>query len=124
MIHPSSLKFLTAAVVTLSLAAGPMLSFGQATNAPTAPAATPPVSSAPAAASTPAPAPAETPAASNEPRPETYTIQAGDTLWSISHKYDTSIHALQKLNHLKRHALLHIGQVIKLPPATSDATAK
>jgi len=68
-----------------------------------------------------APAPAsETPA----DRPATYTIVQGDTLWSISHKFNTSIHALMKLNGLKKHALLHIGQVIKIPPATTDATAK
>jgi LysM repeat protein len=106
--------------------AAPSLSVAQtaATNAPAAepaPAVTP--SPTPPAATTPV---ASTPAAADTgtARPETYTIVQGDTLWSISHKFNTSIHALQKLNGLKKHALLHIGQVIKIPPATADSSAK
>ena len=116
--------FSTSAALMLALAlAAPTLSFGQAaaTNAPVeAPA---PASTPPAAAPAPAPAPAAAPEATAE-RPATYTIQQGDTLWSISHKYGTSIKALKKLNNIKTHQLLHIGQVIKLPPATSDSSAK
>jgi len=118
----------TVIAVALSFVATPSHSCAQATNAPTVPDATP--AAAPAAAPTPAPAPAvntavapAAPEASGE-RPTTYTIAQGDTLWSISHKFDTSIKALQKLNGLKKHALLHIGQVIKIPPAKSDSTSK
>jgi LysM repeat protein len=104
-----------AAVLALTLAATSLCFAQTATNAPTAPAMAPAASAAPAPAS--APAATDTSAATTE-RPDTYTIQQGDTLWSISHKYDTSIKALQKLNNLKKHQLLHIGQVIKIPPAT------
>lgn len=65
----------------------------------------------PAAPSAPAEAPAE--------RPATYTIVSGDSLWSISHKFNCSIKQLETLNNLKPHALLHPGQVLKLPPATT-----
>jgi LysM repeat protein len=67
------------------------------------------------AATAPAPA-AEAPAAATE-RPASYTVESGDTLWSISHKFDTSIKALQKANSLKPHALLHPGQQLVIPPA-------
>ncbi len=119
-----SLVASSALAIALAFAA-PSSSFAQmpATNAaaaaPTAPAATP--------LAAPAPAASDTTTASSTERPDTYTIVKGDTLWSISHKYDTSIKALMKLNNLKKHALLHIGQVIKIPPATpaaSDSSAK
>jgi LysM repeat protein len=108
-----------AVVLAVALSVVPLPTFGQtaATNAPTA-AAAPPL---------PTTAPADTAIAGATERPATYTIVQGDTLWSIAHKYDTSIHALLKLNGLKKHALLHIGQVIKIPPATpaaTDSTAK
>ena len=120
MIH-APLSVSATLIVALALAApSDCRAQTAATNAP-APAVTP--SPTPAAATTPA---ASTPAAADTTaeRPATYTIVQGDTLWSISHKYGTSIHALMKLNGLKKHALLHIGQVIKIPPATADSTAK
>lgn len=106
----------------------PALSWGQAPSAAGAPAqpagsSPPSVSTAPSATAgnpaTTSPNATETPAAptSTAERPATYTVESGDTLWSISHKFDTSIKALMKLNGLKKHALLHPGQVLKLPPA-------
>jgi 5'-nucleotidase len=84
--------------------------------APAAPAAAP--------AATPAPAaPADTnaaPATAPMERPATYTIVKGDSLWTIAHKYGTTVVKLRKLNNLKKGALLQPGQVLQMPPATSD----
>jgi membrane-bound lytic murein transglycosylase D len=57
-------------------------------------------------------------------RPATYTIAQGDSLWVIAHKYGITVVQLRKANHLKKGALLHPGQVLQLPPAKDDATAK
>jgi nucleoid-associated protein YgaU len=92
-----------------------------------APAAPAPATAAPAAAAAPVGAPADTNAASSaapEERPTSYTIVKGDSLWSIAHKYGTTVVKLRKLNKLKMHALLHPGQVLQLPPVTSDTTTK
>jgi LysM repeat protein len=92
-----------------------------------APADTSSSNTAPAAPPAPAPAPAPadtgTAAAATE-RPSTYTIVSGDSLWSIAHKYGTTVVKLRKLNNLKKGALLHPGQVLQIPPATTDATTK
>ena len=86
---------------------------------------------APAAPTTAAPAPVAAPVDTNAAsttapteRPATYTIAQGDSLWTIAHKYGTTVVKLRKLNGLKKGALLHPGQVLKLPPATSDTTTK
>ncbi len=82
---------------------------------------------APAAPAAPAPAPAapsEAPAPASTERPSTYTIAQGDSLWTIAHKFGTTVVKLRKLNNLKKGALLHPGQVLQIPPATSDTTTK
>jgi LysM repeat protein len=48
----------------------------------------------------------------------------GDSLWSIAHKYGTTVVQLRKLNKLKKGALLHPGQVLQIPPAAGDTTTK
>lgn len=98
------------------------------TNAPAAPAPTD-TNAAPAApAAIPAPAaPTDTntaPAATPTERPSTYTIAQGDSLWTIAHKFGTTVVKLRKANNLKKGALLHPGQVLQIPPATSDTTTK
>ena len=88
-------------------------------------------SSSNAAPAAPAPAvaaPADTNAASATApteRPSTYTIASGASLWAIGQKYGVSVSKLVKANNFKnKHVLLHPGQVIKIPPATSDTTTK
>jgi LysM repeat protein len=51
---------------------------------------------------------------------------AGDSLASIAKKFDTSIHALAKLNHIPKsmYRKLRAGKVLQIPPATSDTTSK
>ena len=87
--------------------------------APVAPAPPAPV----AAPVTPAPADTTQAPATPDERPTTYTMVAGDTLDSIAHKFDTSIHALAKLNkiHKSEFRKLRPGKVLQIPPAKADA---
>ncbi len=43
-----------------------------------------------------------------------YTVRAGDTLWLLSRRFDTTVEAIQKLNGLSSDNL-SIGQVLKIP---------
>lgn len=45
---------------------------------------------------------------------DTYTVQRGDTLYSIARKYNTTVRELQELNNLSS-PNLSIGQIIKIP---------
>lgn len=45
---------------------------------------------------------------------EVYTVQRGDTLWSISKKLNTSVNEIKKLNNLSNN-LLYIGQSLRVP---------
>ncbi|ETY73907.1 gamma-D-glutamate-meso-diaminopimelate muropeptidase [Lactiplantibacillus fabifermentans T30PCM01] len=51
----------------------------------------------------------------------TYTVKAGDTLWALADKYNTSVHALQKLNGLSGD-LIVVGQALKVPSTTAKTT--
>jgi membrane-bound lytic murein transglycosylase D len=44
----------------------------------------------------------------------TYTIKRGDTLSGIAAQYNLDLHALMGRNHLNRHSVLSIGQVLKI----------
>ncbi|MGG6840489.1 UNVERIFIED_CONTAM: LysM peptidoglycan-binding domain-containing protein [Mammaliicoccus sciuri] len=46
-------------------------------------------------------------------KPTTYTVVAGDTLWSISQKTGVTVATLKKLNGLTSD-VIQIGQVLKL----------
>ena len=48
-----------------------------------------------------------------------YTVQSGDSLYSIARKYNTTVDELMKLNNLTSN-LLSIGQVLKVPTASTD----
>lgn len=50
----------------------------------------------------------------------TYTVKAGDTLYSIARKYDTTVNKLTTLNNLSS-SNLSIGQIIKIPTSTQNA---
>ena len=120
--RPSSSSILCA--LAFGFIAAPLLSHAQA------PAAAPADASSSNAAPAPAPAaPVDTnaPAATTPTeRPTTYTMVTGDSLDSVAKKFDTSIHALAKLNKIPRsmYRKLRAGKVLQIPPATSDTTTK
>jgi LysM repeat protein len=119
-------------VLAFAFAVAPAFLSQAQTNAPAdassnaAPASSPEPAATPALAApadtnaAPTPAPAPVP----QERPSTYTVVQGDSLWKIAHQYGTTVVKLRKLNNLKRHALIHPGQVLQIPPATSDSTAQ
>jgi len=50
-----------------------------------------------------------------EPNIVTYTVVKGDTLWSISQRYDVKMTSIISVNNLKEISRLSIGQKLKLP---------
>lgn len=55
----------------------------------------------------------------NEPAPNTYTVVAGDSLYSIAKKFNTTVDELKRLNNLSSN-LLTIGQVLKIPTGNNS----
>lgn len=51
--------------------------------------------------------------------PETYTIQKGDSLYSIANKFGTTVDKLKQLNNLTSNTL-NIGQVLKIPTTSTQ----
>lgn len=66
-----------------------------------------------AAAAFPKPAPTPAPAAAMS----SHTIEAGDSLWSISRRYGVSIETLASVNGLKLTSVLQPGQKLAIPTA-------
>lgn len=52
---------------------------------------------------------------SNNSKLQTYTVKQGDTISSISIRYNIKLDALYRENNLNGYSILRIGQVIKLP---------
>ena len=127
MINWSSYTTILGALA-FAFVASPLLTYAQTPAAPadasTSNAAPAAPAAAPAPAATPASsAPADTNAAATTTpaeRPSTYTIAQGDSLWKIAHQFGTTVVKLRKANNLKKGALLHPGQVLQIPPATTD----
>jgi murein DD-endopeptidase MepM/ murein hydrolase activator NlpD len=49
-----------------------------------------------------------------------YTVQPGDTLGIISQKYGITLEALMQANGLNESSVLSVGQVVNIPPITTD----
>ena len=49
-----------------------------------------------------------------------YTVQAGDTLGSISQRYGISLDALMQANDLNESSVLFVGVVLDIPPVVAD----
>lgn len=49
-----------------------------------------------------------------EPEQKTYTVQSGDTLWSIASKFNTTISQIAKDNGIENPNLIYPGTVLKL----------
>ncbi len=111
-----SLSRFALAALTLALTLPASLAFAQTNAAPAAAPAPAPAETTPAPTTPAATAPAAGDASAE--RPTTYTVAQGDSLWTIAHKYGTTVVKLRKANNLKKGALLHPGQVLQLPPAT------
>ncbi len=61
------------------------------------------------------------------PRPGTYRVRAGDTLWTVAKRTGTTVKTLARVNGLKRPYVIRVGRVLRLPEAASrcrPATAK
>ena len=56
-----------------------------------------------------------TSSSSTSPKLENYEVVAGDTLYSISKKYSTTVDNLRSLNGLTESSVLKVGQVLKVP---------
>lgn len=49
---------------------------------------------------------------------ETYTVQAGDTLYGLSLKYHVELWAIQEMNYVPEPKLLQVGQKLCIPNTT------
>jgi LysM repeat protein len=52
-----------------------------------------------------------------------HTVKPGDTVWDLAQKYKTSVTAIVKANGLTSSALIHVGDHLIIPGATSSAAA-
>jgi len=65
------------------------------------------------------------PVEASEP-PDTYTVRAGDTLFSIARKFESDVSTLSRLNGLSNPAHIYVGQELRLSgdvPAPAPATS-
>ena len=53
-----------------------------------------------------------------------YQVRAGDTLWTISRRMETTVAVLAQLNDLKRPYMIRVGQILKLPPDTTQTARR
>lgn len=55
---------------------------------------------------------------------ETYTVQAGDTLYGISLKYHVELWTINEMNYVPKPKLLQIGQKLCIPNTTPPAAPR
>ena len=71
----------------------------------------------------PTPTPTPTAAAAVGECGETYTVEAGDSPFSIAEKCGVDVNDLQELNDIDDPRSLKVGQELKMPPLQPTATA-
>jgi hypothetical protein len=71
----------------------------------------------------PTPIPTPTAAAAIGECGETYTVEAGDSPFSIAEKCGVDVNDLQELNGIDDPRNLKVGQELKMPPVQPTATA-
>jgi LysM repeat protein len=59
--------------------------------------------------------PTNTPVAGPTPAPVQYTVQWGDTVYSIARKYGTTVEAIAQANSLSANYLIKVGQTLTIP---------
>jgi LysM repeat protein len=59
-----------------------------------------------------------------EPKGNTYTVKAGDTLGEIAQKYNTTVSELARINDISNPNLIYAGQVLKLDGAKVEGPKK
>ncbi|GAA0369085.1 hypothetical protein GCM10008932_20930 [Alkalibacterium iburiense] len=74
----------------------------------------------PGTSSSPAPSPSPSP--SPTPSAQTYVVRAGDTLYSIARRYNTTVQRLVSLNSLSNPNLIRVGQRLTISRTTSTPT--
>lgn len=53
-----------------------------------------------------------------------YTVKSGDTVWSISQNFNTSVNAIEKANNLSNSNLIYVGDKLTIPDgSTTTASA-
>jgi LPXTG-motif cell wall-anchored protein len=69
-------------------------------------------------------APAEEPDGGVIATGDSYTVQSGDSLWSIADQHNTTVDALAAANSITNPAELQVGQELVIPPPESEASAE
>lgn len=57
-------------------------------------------------------------------RPQRHTVQAGESLWSISRRHGVAVASIQAQNRLAANAVLRPGQVLEIPRAQTDSATR
>ena len=70
----------------------------------------------------PEPSPSPTPTGATGECGETYTVEAGDALFSIAEKCGVDVNDLQELNDIDDPRSLRVGQELKMPPLQPTPT--
>ncbi|CAH1072455.1 peptidoglycan DD-metalloendopeptidase family protein [Candidatus Nitrotoga sp. 1052] len=57
-------------------------------------------------------------------RPQVYTVQKGDTLYSIAFNYGLDYREIAELNSIHNHGIIQVGKELRLPSASASTVGK